>query len=338
MADYKLYHGDCRDVMRDDLEANSIDSIVTDPPYGIGIIEETWDTMSPKDYELWAESWAKEALRVAKPGAFLIAFSATRTHHRMISGIENAGWDIRDCGVWLYRSGHPKNRDAGWMVDNELGVAEQREVVGQRIVNDTRHSRAGFTGMTSPDGTTKLREIDITTPFSEEAKRFNGWSHTLKPAIEPWVLARKPLEGTLAQNLIKWGTGAMNIPGCTIIVPGEDDRYPANVVTDIDKEQFKVFRYDAAIADFKKANAAERPYDNTEEDKHVTVKPVDLMRYLVRLVTPEGGVVLEPFAGSGTTLEAALIEGRDSVGIELDERYMPLIERRLTKPIQVSLI
>lgn len=320
-----------------DLPSCSVDSIVTDPPYGIGIIEEEWDTMTPVEYQDWCSTWASEALRVAKPGAFLVAFSATRTHHRLIAGIEDAGWEIRDCGVWMYRSGHPKNRNAGALIDSKLGVDGLRTVTGTVKMNDTTKSRAGFTGLTSKDGKTHVRDVEVSDPYSPLAKLYEGWSMTLKPGIEPWCLARKPLEGTIADNLIKHGTGVLNIPGCKIPVPGEDDRYPANVLTLLDDDQFNVFRITGALADFKKASSAERPYTNGEGDVHVTVKPLDLMRYLIRLVTPKNGTVLEPFAGSGTTLEAALIEGFDAIGIELDPRYIPIIETRMGRPMQQSL-
>lgn len=337
MPESNVIYGDCIERLAE-MEPNTIDAIVTDPPYGIGIIEEEWDTFdSPQDFQNFCRRWAEQVLRVAKPGAFLVSFCASRTVHRMASGIEDAGFTIRDQGIWLYRSGHPKNRNAGTMVDAHLGVDHHRKVVGTARMNDTTKSRAGFTGLTSEDGRTHTRDVDITEPYSPMAKMYDGWSHTLKPCLEPWVLARKPLAGTVAENLLRYGTGVMNIPGCTIDL-GDDTRYPPNVLTEIDEAQFDVFRYTSAIADYKKANSTERPYDSDAPDKHVTVKPVDLMRYVVRLVTPPGGTVLDPFSGSGTTLEAANIEGYDAIGIELnEERYRPLIEQRLGRPTQFSL-
>lgn len=337
MPDIQIHIGDCRQVMAE-MEPNSVDAIVCDPPYGIAIIDEAWDTFKDsKDYQLWCQEWAEEAMRIAKPGAFLIAFSATRMIHRLTTGVEDAGWEIRDQGVWLYRSGHPKNRDAGWMIDKKLGVDDQRPVVGIRRLPDTTKSAAGFAALTSETGKSIMRDVEITEAYSEEAKRFDGWAAPLKPAIEPWALARKPMGQTLADNLLEWGTGALNIPACRPKVEGEDDRYPANVVTLDDDDQFRHFRADGhAVADYKKASQDERPRTG-DEGFHYTVKPLDLMRHLVRLVTPPDGVVLDPFAGSGTTLEAAFIEGIDAIGIEINPEFEEVIKARIYRPRQMSL-
>jgi len=294
------------------LEANSVDAIVTDPPYGIGFRDEPWDTpgsngshrTGPASFEAWTTGWARECLRVLKPGGHVVAFGAPRTAHRLAAGIEDAGFELRDQLVWLYGSGVPKGR--------------------------LEHGR----------------------------------SSTLKPAYEPILLARAPLAGTHDANEKRWGTGRLGVDDARI--RGADrveGRWPCNVtlshaprcrpksctpvcaVAMLDRSRPRVrpsrFFYcgKASISEREagceklpaRASAiyglgGRKPRRNT----HPTVKPLDLMRWLVRLVCPPEGVVLDPFAGSGSTGVAALQEGRRFVGVEQDPEYARITRARLT--------
>lgn len=305
MNRYTIHTGDCREVLRE-YPDNHFDSIVTDPPYGIDYAAKGWDHGIP------GEVFWREILRVAKPGAHLLAFGGTRTFHRLTCAIEDADWSVRDCLMWLHGQGFPKS-----------------------------HNLTGD---------------------------WQGWGTALKPAWEPIIVARKPLDGTVAATTLKYGTGALNIDGCR--VPGEtvDDpaRWPANLVTDGSGEA--VAGLPGAAARFyycAKASVADReeglddlPYgtlaysggaqgaegrgedtytegqgiglNNLKRRKntHPTVKPTDLMRYCIRLCTQPGGLVLDPFCGSGSTGKAALLEGARFVGIDLDPNHARIAEAR----------
>ncbi len=522
-----LFHGDCIDVMRE-LPDDSVHAVVTDPPYGIAFMGKAWDqpgefgskrsigdnnrnkrrgaaddALEAGRYDLsaaallnfqrWCEAWARECYRVLKPGGHLLSFGGSRTWHRLASGIEDAGFEMRDSIAWLYGSGFPKSLDVSKAIDKQReDVADVRAVcrwlraridehpvltVGaiadsfgfnSRMVDhwaardsdsqpslptlaqwDSLREMLGFDtsidaevyrlnlrkgepgeawadreivgtveewsdrtnyALTSRDG---LRRGESKNPV---AAAWQGWGTALKPSFEPIVVARKPLAGTVAANVLAHGTGALNIdasrvhtagsegvaysvkrlkPGATLNETGgnwrpadedavrfegrtKDGRWPANVLLDesqaavLDEQTgvltsgilsdhharnpkvagilgaygsaegergygdssgpsryFPTFRYEA------KAPSSERPDQGGVQ--HPTVKPLDLMRWLVRLVTPPGGVVLEPFAGSGTTLEACVREGFDVIGIEREADYLPLIEQRLSKDHQQSL-
>lgn len=451
-----LHHGDCLDVLRE-LPDNSVDAVITDPPYGIAFMGKDWDQpgafgserrngsplrtqreglamdagrydLSPAamlNFQRWCTAWATECLRILKPGGHLLAFGGSRTWHRLSSGIEDAGFEIRDSIAWLYGSGFPKSLDVSKAIDKAAGV--QREIVGTtrgkggQNLNVMAREGAGD----SPDAKgcgaygqgAKQTDIDlpVTTPATDDAKQWEGWGTALKPAFEPIVVGRKPLAGTVAANVLEHGTGALNIDACRIPTgdklgggsttrgrqmkdgwrrPWMDDpdmvaanaersrasvarsealgRWPTNVALDehqaeaLDQQSgvsssrvgrprgaasgagwgmtatgaeyddaggasrfFPVFRYEA------KAPTAERP--NADGVQHPTVKPLDLMRWLVRLVTPVGAVVLEPFAGSGTTAEACILEDRRCIAIEREADYLPLIVSRLRKPLQQGL-
>lgn len=326
----EVLHGDCIEVMKQ-FDDNTFDSVVTDPPYGIALLGNEWDTMEPAAYQYWTEEWGREALRVCKPGAFIVGFSATRTFHRMVVGLEDAGWEVRDAGVWLYRSGQPKGGYTDLLVDAYLGA--ERPTVGLARGVDYRRSRLGFSRMAGEGGRSHAKDYELTAPGSEEAERWVGYSHALKPCIEPWTLCRKPLEGTIAENVLKWNTGVMNIGATRITVNAGEDRWTPNAITMEDDEHLEVFRISGSqVADFRKAGQAERP--SVDGVEHPSVKPLELMKYLVRLVTPEGGTVLEPFAGTGSTLVAADVQGFSAVGIEAEEKYIPLIESKLSQPAQ----
>jgi len=220
----KLWHGDCIDVMRG-FPFESVDAIVTDPPYGIFFMSRDWDHGVP------GERFWRKMLTVAKPGAHLLAFGGTRTHHRLMCAIEDAGWEIRDCLMYLYGSGFPKSLDVSKAIDERLGA--DREVVGKRT--DGRY-KYGFSEDAKRAAGSEWKENQgftgemgqITAPATEQAKQWEGWGSNLKPAYEPIILARKPLEGTVAQNVLEHGTGGLNIDGCRVGVSEEDDIHAKN--------------------------------------------------------------------------------------------------------------
>lgn len=281
---YNIITGDCIEQMRL-IPDGSVDSVVTDPPYGLGFMGKEWDDLPP------GEEWARECLRVLKPGGHLLAFGGARTWHRLAVAVEDAGFEIRDSFAWLYGSGMPKSKSI------------------------------------------------------------------LKPAFEPIVVARKPFNGSEKANIAKHGTGGLNIdasrigtdggtrgatagPRGTVYgdglngafgkpVPGLG-RWPANVI--LDESQAAELDIQSGASRFfyvAKAPKSERPV--VDGVAHVTVKPLTLMRYLVRLATPAGGTVLDPFAGSGTTVEACILEGFDCIAIEREAEYLSLIEARIAR-------
>lgn len=199
----RLLVGDCLEILPT-LDADSIDSCVTDPPYGLKFMGKEWDHGVP------GKPFWEETLRVLKPGAHLLAFGGTRTYHRLACAIEDAGFEIRDCIMWVYGSGFPKSMNVGKAIDKAAGA--ERRVVGfdrKKALQQTQASGTKAHGVP--------QEIDITAPSTEEAKQWDGWGTALKPACEPIVVARKPLsEKTVAANVLKWGTGAINVDGCRV--------------------------------------------------------------------------------------------------------------------------
>jgi DNA modification methylase len=423
---HEIREGDCREVMAQ-MEPESVDAIVCDPPYGLSFMGKGWDHGVPGE-EFWIE-----ALRVAKPGTHLIAFGGTRTFHRLTCAIEDAGWEIRDCLSWLYGSGFPKSLDVGKAIDrrrddteqiyrvtawirearnaaglsnrdiNEafgfagmmaghwttaksqpsvptldqvpkllalLGVDDPPEEIGRLLLdlngrkgqpgeNWWKREKVGVksAGIAVPGegvrhtvGGSRAVEVPITTPTTEAARQWHGWGTALKPAWEPAILARKPLIGTVAANVLEHGTGAVNVDGCRVGAEvtttvrsgnsgahgryGKDDRvftrenppgrWPANVMHDGEAGLGEWSRY------FYCAKASKR--DRGEGNSHPTVKPNALMRYMVRLVTPPGGIVLDPFCGSGSTIVAAQDEGFDAIGIEQDPAYVEIARGRIKSP------
>lgn len=352
-----LLHGDCLEMLPT-LPDSSVDSIVTDPPYGLSFMGKKWDYDVPSE-DIW-----RECLRVLKPGGHLLAFAGTRTQHRMAVRIEDAGFEIRDMIAWVYGSGFPKSHN--------------------------------------------LKD------------EWQGWGTALKPALEPITVARKPLSGTVAENVLAWGTGGLNIDGCrvatneslarpfgsggisaaqlnaiprgTITGEGLTGRWPANLIHDGSEEVVGLFpdtgkstggrtvkrsgggnvgigkasesewsNDDPGYGDsgsaarfFYCAKASKRDRDEglegfeakagdtwgegighasgaavTRRNAHPTVKPTDLMRYLCRLITPVGGTVLDPFMGSGSTGKAAMKERFNFIGIERDESYLQIASARI---------
>lgn len=226
--------GDCLEVMKT-LDANSVDSIVTDPPYGLSFMGKRWDYDVPST-EIWAE-----CLRVLKPGGHLLAFAGTRTQHRMAVRIEDAGFEIRDMIAWVYGSGFPKSLDVSKAIDKAAGV--EREVVGEsaRHVGKKTQRLEGLNG-TSTFAETPGMGAYITAPVTDAARQWQGWGTALKPALEPITVARKPLIGTVAGNVLTHGTGALNIDGCR--VPGALEGDPMRFAK-TDGGEF-VARFDAA--------------------------------------------------------------------------------------------
>lgn len=409
--------GDCLEVMKE-LPDNSIDSVVTDPPYGLAFMSKAWDHAVP-GVEYWAE-----VLRVAKPGAHLVAFGGTRTYHRLTCAIEDAGWEIRDCLSWLYGSGFPKSLDVSKAVDSQsmLGSSNSRYLKqvnalrpGEGRVRSSTVNNGHKAWVGESNGGSKVTRDE---PATVEGAAWRGWGTALKPAWEPIILARKPLVGTVAQNVLEHSTGGLNIDACRIA--GENPsvarretarrtghapidgataaestaagrinrrgsaevymqeragellgRWPANVVLDEEAaelldEQTGVltsgtmkagqqrqkskgkggyhgdFPDEATSTDTygdsggasrffycAKASRSERTHKGKVDNTHPTVKPLALMQWLVKLVTPKEGVVLDPFCGSGSTGVAALREGFDFIGIEKEEDSVRIAQERI---------
>jgi site-specific DNA-methyltransferase (adenine-specific) len=432
---YKILKGNSLELLPT-LADNSIDAIVTDPPYGLGNPDPDYII---KAIQLWAsgdrahipegkgfmgKSWDSfvpppaiwdECLRVLKPGGHLLAFAGTRTYDLMGISIRMAGFEIRDSIGWVYGSGFPKSLDVSKAIDKAAGV--EREVIGQnqyatrRPQKEIDHDQKWGKSLGTESTTF------ITAPSTPEAKQWQGWGTALKPALEPIVVARKPLIATVAENVLTHGTGGLNIDasrigteiiktsgkgsmnGVTPIVPLNPDfegkehqgRWPANLILDeytaelldeqsgtlksgelkagrpvahtnvdfmsgLDKHTYSSqANSGGASRFFYVAKASKRDRNEGLEDMplrksdqrsdkaagiwaemeapkqnfHPTVKPTALMQYLVKLITPPGGTVLDPFTGSGSTGKAAILEGFDFIGIELTEDYWPIIEGRL---------
>lgn len=405
-----LYGGDARDVLKS-LPDNSVDAVPCDPPYALdsirkrfggenaapaqfgkdgafarasrGFMSQTWDTGETAfDPEFW-----REVFRVLKPGGHVAAFSGTRTYHRMATAIEAAGFEIRDQLAWMYGTGFPKSHNVAKGIDRHLGV--NREVVGKEtLANDMRNSALLNAGK---GGERSAYERDVTVATSAEAQEWDGWGTALKPAWEPICLARKPLVGTVAENVLQFRTGALNVDACRI--PAEkptgwggkagggntwnesnsglgkdgeprpvDGRFPANILHDGSPEVLAAFpsaigqqgtvsglepsaatgtvynpRQRTASAEPRgdEGSAARFFYtakadaDDRFDFDHPTVKPQDLMRWLCRLLCAKGGVVLDPFAGTGSTGTAAYWEGMDAILVEREPKYQGFIEKRI---------
>jgi DNA modification methylase len=410
----KIIHGDSLDKLKE-LEDNSIDSIVTDPPYGLSFMGKKWDYDVPSQ-EIW-----EECLRVLKPGGYLLAFAGTRTQHRMAVRIEDAGFEIRDMIAWVYGSGFPKSHNIGKAVDKLQGnEREPDEYTGANFKNNVYGNAMGG---------------GYTQKYGKGNSPYEGYGTALKPALEPITVARKPIsEKTVAENVLKYGTGGINIDGCRVEASKDDNdkknqrykykflenkgsfvnsdelnpdrfnkqklsrdnsaigRFPANLIHDGSDEVVGLFPDSKSSDAIRKNNNSKTTGINTfgkyndiettgysdsgsasrffycakasksERNKgceefekkenagsyefrtdgsldgkptapkanfHPTVKPISLMRYLCRLVTPKGGTVLDPFMGSGTTGIGAKLEGFDFIGIEREEEYIKIAEARI---------
>ena len=473
-----VYLGSCLDILPT-LADNSVDAVVTDPPYELGFMGKAWDSSGIAfNVEVW-----RECLRVLKPGGHLLAFGGSRTWHRIAVAIEDAGFEVRDSIAWLYGSGFPKSLDVSKAIDKSdasemrrkrdldftawirsTGLTAKRideitetnmgshyttkasqpavatsdlfdklrpylpevpdyieQMVADRTIESENFKNRKVIGQKTgtksvdgsghgivPGGITETITLDITSPATPDSAKWAGWGTALKPAFEPVVVARKPLIGTVAANVLEWGTGAINIDGTRI--GGESGRWPANVMLDeytaqlldeqsgVSKSPETVVRgvsrnssqgasnggtqggYNfgggvtvrghgdsgGASRFFYVAKASKRDRnegldelpeqrhadrektdgiggDNprnrsnkTRQNFHPTVKPTDLMRQLIRLVTPPGGTVLDPFTGSGSTGKAAILENFNFIGCELTADYLPIIKGRLEHARQVK--
>ncbi len=435
-----LYCGDCEEVLS---ELTGIDTCVTDPPYGLSFMGKKWDYDVPSK-ELW-----KQVYNTLKPGAHLLSFFGSRTYHRGVIPIEDAGFDIRDQIMWIYGSGFPKSHNIGKAVDKRsnvdltefskalrnkrielgytLGQADElitggttmysflegrkdnnvyppnrkywekiKEHFGmegwEKVIENNLKiigEKEGSYGY-QKDGQRWKNSTKETETTSELAEKWNGWGTALKPAHEPIVMARKPFKGSVAENVLEHGTGGINIDGCRVginpeiddkrlggqgewktdktaknvyeggyegknIASSEQGRFPANVMHDGSEEVLEIFPITKSTAAryfyCAKTSRSERNEgldhlpdgapqrwnkagewtDDTTPSKnhHPTVKPVELMKYLCRLVTPKDRIVLDPFMGSGSTGVAALAEGFYFIGIEKEEEYFDIACARL---------
>lgn len=417
-----LMRGDCMKRLGEVGDA-SMDAVVTDPPYGLGLFGLAWDSTSVTfSVALWSE-----VLRVLKPGGHLLAFGGTRTYHRMTTAIEDAGFEIRDSIHWIYGSGFPKSLDVAKSIDRRRddtdairgvtafvraardsarkknaeidaafgtkGMAGHWTTSGKQPVLPTPeqwtqlkellgfgdemdeefirlHSRkgkpgdaweqravTGHYGKAAPgrlwseqldsDGSRQKAKEQRGEATSADARQWQGWGTTVKPGHEPIVLARKPIGGRVADNVLQFGTGALNIDACRL---GSDEkdavkdarrRWPTNVIFDGDAAQELDSQTSGEVSRFfyvVKPSTAERDAGisrtasaggRARRNSHPTVKPIGLMRHLVRLVTPPGGTVLDPFAGSGTTGIAAVLEGARFVGIEKNPAFASIAQQRI---------
>jgi len=400
----KLMHGDCLEKMKE-MPDSSADAIVTDPPAGISFMGKEWDhdKGSRDNWLKWMQSVAEECLRVIKPGGHALVWAIPRTSHWTGMAWELAGWIPRDKIYHCFGTGFPKSLNISKALDREAGA--EREVTGIckngsgaseiKLNNHGKHD----TGIGYMDGSGKV--FNITIPATDAAHQWEGWGTALKPAIEEWWLFRKPIgKGTtIAENVLKWGTGGLNIDGGRVgIDPEIDDqrlggkgnwsttktaknvyeggyagdrvtssplgRYPANLIHDGSPEVTELFDSGSASRFFycaksskseREAGLEEMPerkmgfsngaqihgegYDKgqgiglnrviSRHNFHPTVKPLALMRYLCRLITPPQGIVLDPFMGSGSTGVAAKMERFNFIGIEQDEVYCEIARRRL---------
>jgi len=356
----RLLQGDCLKELSY-FPDNSMDSIVTDPPYGIKFLNKKWDYSVPA-IEVW-----KECLRVLKPGGRILSFGGTKTQHRMACNIEDAGFEICDVISWVYGSGFPKNLNISKGIDKLAGA--ERKVIGvdKSRLRPNRKYKSGAIGNVGGNESSVVCDrtdngATLTAPATQEAEQWDGWGTALKPAMELITVARKPLaEKTIVQNVLKYGTGGINIDACRVSAKGDSGgRWPANLLHDGSDEVVELFpnstsnlskrnrnkRRDTTQycmgGDYEtreygdKGSAARFFYcaktskkEKGECNNHPTVKPIMLMRYLVRLVTPKEGIVLDPFMGSGSTGIAAVLEGFKFVGVELDEGYYKIAVDRI---------
>jgi site-specific DNA-methyltransferase (adenine-specific) len=334
---YALIEGDCLDVLQF-LPAESIKAIVCDPPYGIGFMGKDWDCAVPGD------EFAQLVFRVLKPGGHIIAFAATRTVHRLTVALENAGLEIRDQIAWVNWQGFPKSHNVSMAIDKHFGA--ERVVVGEK-----NNGIAGGTGRHAGlSGSYGFRDsYNIAAPSTPEAKHWDGYGTALKPAYEPAVLARKPLDGTVANNVLKHGTGGLNIDGCRFAYgdtawPGPSGdvvsrgNNPKGGVSSLgtamkgqhDNPVSEIGRFPANLYQCPKPSRGERDGGVKGGNTHPTVKPAKLMAWLCTLIGGQkGDLILDPFMGSGSTGIGALKAGFNFVGIEKSGDYVNLARSRI---------
>jgi len=411
-----LVNGDCLEEIQKLVDKGiQVDSIVTDPPYHLtsiverfgkegsapakdkdgafqrqskGFMGKEWDG---GDIAFRKETW-ELFMKVLKPGGHLLAFSGSRTYHRMAVAIEDAGFSIRDQIMWLYGSGFPKSHNIGKGVDKKLG--NNREVVGTIERGSVKDAIAKGVGYTADPANKNNKAVFGygTETVTKGNSEWEGWGTALKPAHEPIVLARKPLsENSIVANVLKHRTGGLHIDECRIegekqtrdsnpvmnsgkyaqnenadreeTTPDTKGRFPANVMHDGSEEVLKIFpstsksaggggvkitgknvygkyngrEYDKTIGYGDEGSVARYFYcpktsksEKGKDNNHPTVKPIKLMKYLCRLITPKGGTVLDPFMGSGSTGIAAKDEGFEFIGIEKEKEYFEIAEQRIS--------
>lgn len=444
-----LLHGDCLDKLKE-LEESSVDSLITDPPAGISFMNKAWDDDKggKKQWKAWMQDIAMECYRVLKPGAHGLVWAIPRTSHWTADAFEDAGFEVRDVVTHVFGSGFPKSLDISKAIDKMHGA--DREVVGSKIglpgySASKEKDESGYEG----GWRNPIKECNITTPSTEDAKKWQGWGTALKPASEHWILIRKPLsEKTVAANVLKYGTGGLNIDASRITgeyknqgggsfatgkfknsnvsntdkdgllkIDGDSSqgRFPANLVLShnddceyvenynctegcavklLDEQSLAQGVHGSGKARYEyimpgqhnkvtsifngmaekprltsrygdaggasrffycaKASKADKneglegftpkkvkdgrkteidnPFQRGETERlntHPTVKNTKLMEYLIKLITPEGGVVLDPFVGSGSTGVAAIRNGFQFVGIEKEIEYFEIAQQRI---------
>jgi len=390
-----LIHGDCLEEMKL-IPENTIDAIVTDPPYGLSFMGKKWDYKVP-GVEVW-----QECLRILKPGGYLLSFAGTRTQHRMAVNIEDAGFEIRDMIAWVYGSGFPKSLNIGKAIDKLQGnerIIDTHYVAPDGKWRDCNNHKPNEE-IRNPETSYGYKTSGF-RPLDRGESEWEGWGTALKPAMEPITVARKPLsEKTVVENVLKWGTGGINIDDSRVETEDNLDRgaysenkqtngewgtmhnfvgkefeqpqgrFPANFIHDGSDEVTDQFpdkagafspvkagqkgfggeiygKYAQAGDDgatfhgdglgsaarffyCAKASKSERGKNNN----HPTVKPISLMEYLVKLVSCEGALILDPFAGSGTTGMACVNTNRNFTGIELDDKYFEIAKKRIEQHAQ----
>ena len=415
----QIIHGDCLEVLKT-IPDNYFDSLITDPPAGISFMGKNWDDHKGGilNWINWFSEVMNECLRTMKPGACGLVWSIPRTSHWTGMALELAGFRLIDCVHHCFGSGFPKGQDISRILDKMANA--EREVVGT-----IRHSKTAL-GVINDDNWKAKELVNITAPTTPEAKQWDGWkTPALKPAVEGWWLVQKPIsESSIARNILKHGTGGINIEACRIgdskevpgslsktsraiygqyrIDSGEEDghnpnigRYPANLIlscgTDCEGDNhspdcpvsvigeqsgictsgsgykttgdtsyfvglnkredvpychgstgtaaryFKQLPFDPETVNSvyyqAKASTKDRTSNGTVENTHPTVKSTALMEYFIKLITPPGGIVLDPFGGSGTTGVAAKKTGFNYVLIEKEREYIGIINQRLTAPV-----
>lgn len=375
-----IIHGDSFEEVKT-LQDNSIDALVTDPPYGMSNISHTafmdcmmkWcsddDMYLPKAKGFMNKSWDgfvpppgfwKEVLRVLKPGAYGLVFASSRTQDLMGLSLRIAGFEIRDCVTWLYGSGFPKSHDVSKGIDKLKGF----NVSNDGYIPNKKNNTHG-------DGWGGGSKSFKSAPSSQEAQQWEGWGTALKPSYEPALLIRKPFKGSVASNVLEWGVGGINIDGCRIdsvdlllrpsgesiftkkkpITGSTNGRFPSNTIMDDAASSFlkdeSRFFYTAKASPGERSaglnckpqkinDGRKKEVDNAfqrgkteKRNIHPTVKPIEIMRYLCRLITPPNGLILEPFLGSGTTAIAAEKEGFNIIGIEREKEYYDIAQARI---------
>lgn len=339
-----LYYSDARVSLYqvDALTANviaecSISSFVTDPPAGIKFMGHAWDDSAGgrTAWVTWATTCFTGAFRALKPGAYGLVWALPRRSHWTAWALESAGFEVLDVVHHLFGEGWPKNRDLSVALDKEAGAV--RPVIG--VKNNTydgatrkpeTHSNPAADSSFGKWGLNKTPHgLPLTAPVTAAAKQWSGWGTALKPAVEQWILVRKPItEKTLAANLRKHGVGGLNIEACKL----DSGRWPANLIHDgeIMNPKHAIFFYAA------KPSKKERNAGCSQGNNHPTVKPLALMRYLVRLITPPNGRVLDIFMGSGTTGVAALQEGFLFTGFEANADYCVIAKDRIVSALSQS--